>query len=160
MHFDASSIIYAWDEYPINNFPAFWGWVATQIAAGSCRISEVALDEVEHKYQECANWLKEKGITRVGLTDEILNQANEIKELLEIEEEAYGKGVDEKDLLIIATAKMESVTLLTQEQRQPTQPFLLKKNYKIPAVCELSEVNIPHQNVREWILGSGEVFGR
>lgn len=160
MHFDASSIIYAWDEYPINNFPAFWEWVATQIAAGSCRISEVALDEVEHKYPECAKWLKENSITRIGLTDEILNQANDIKVLLDIEEEAYGKGVDEKDLLIIATAKLESVTLLTQEQRQPIEPSRLKKNCKIPAVCEMPEVNVPHQNVREWILASGEVFGR
>lgn len=159
MHFDASGIIYAWDEYPIKNFPVFWGWVEVQIRAGSCRISEVAYDEVQHKYPECAKWMKEKGIIKIELTDQILNQANETKILLEIDEEAYGKGVDEKDLLIIATAKLESDVLLTQEKRQSIEPTGKKKNYKIPAVCDLQDVDVRHQNVREWILASGEVFG-
>jgi hypothetical protein len=122
-------------------------------------MSQVAFEEVGHKYPECADWLTEKGIKRIGLTEEILNEAARIKNLLEIEEEAYGAGVDENDLLIIATAKLESETLLTQEFRQPAVPARKKKNFRIPAVCELEEVGVAHQNVRELIRSSGEVFG-
>lgn len=159
MHFDASGIIYAWDEYPIANFPKFWEWIATQITAGNCAISQVALDEVNHKYEECAKWLREKGIRQIGLTNDILTLASEIKALLDIEEELYGTGVDENDLIIIASAKIEVDVVLTQESRQALDPFRKKKNYKIPAVCELSEVDVRHQNVREWIQASGEQFG-
>lgn len=159
MHFDASGIIYAWDEYPIANFPKFWEWIDAQITAGNCSISQVALDEVGHKYPECAKWLREKGIRQIGLSDETLRLANEIRQLLEIEEEAYGAGVDENDLLIIAAAKIEADVVLTQESRQAFVPTRKKKNYKIPAVCEMPEVSVQHQNVREWIQASGQVFG-
>lgn len=159
MHFDASGIIYAWDEYPIANFPKFWEWIAVQIIDGKCAISEVAFEEVKHKYNECANWLSDKKIRRIGLNDEILTIASEIKALLEIEEEVYGAGVDENDLIIIASAKIEADVLLTQESRQPFDPNRKKKNYKIPAVCELADVGVRHRNVREWIQASGEQFG-
>lgn len=159
MHFDASGIIYAWDEYPIANFPKFWEWIAAQIRAGDCAISQVALHEVNQKYEECAKWLRDKGIRQIGPTDEILKSASEIKALLEIEEEAYGTGVDENDLIVIASAKFEAEVVLTQESRQPFAPTRKKKNYRIPAVCELPEVDVRHQNVREWIQASGEQFG-
>lgn len=159
MHFDASGIIYAWDEYPISNFPKFWEWIEAQIKAEDCAISQVALDEVSHKYVECAKWLRDKGIRQIGLTDEILRSASEIKAHLEIEEEAYGAGVDENDLIIIASAMIEADVVLTQESRQAYDPTRKKKNFKIPAVCELAEVNVRHQNVREWIQASGEQFG-
>lgn len=46
MHFDASGIIHAWDEYPIANFPLFWEWIDAQVLDGSCKICEEALTEV------------------------------------------------------------------------------------------------------------------
>lgn len=159
MHFDASGIIYTWDEYPIENFPKFWEWIDTQIRAENCAISQVALDEVNHKYEECAKWLRDKGIRQIGITDDILRSASEIKTMLEIEEESYGTGVDENDLIIIAAAKIEGDIVLTQESRQAFDPNRKKKNFKIPAVCELPEVSVSHQTVREWIQASGETFG-
>ena len=159
MHFDASGIIYAWDEYPIANFPKFWEWIDAEIRAGNCVISQVALDEVSHKYEECAKWLRDKGIRQIGLTDEILRLANEIKTLLEIDEEAYGAGVDENDLMIIAAARIEADVVLKQESRQAFDLTRRKKNYKIPAVCEMPKVGVRHQTVREWIQLSEQKFG-
>lgn len=144
---------------PLQISQKFWEWIDAQIRAGSCAVSQVALDEVSHKYEECAKWLRDKGIRQIGLTDEILRLANEIKTLLEIEEEAYGAGVDENDLMIIAAASIEADVVLTQESRQAFDPNRKKKNYKIPAVCELPEVGVRHQNVREWIQASGQQFG-
>jgi predicted nucleic acid-binding protein len=159
MHFDASGILHAWDEYPIDNFPKFWQWIESEIRTGRFRISQVAFEEVGHKYPECATWLKEKGIKRLKVTNEVLVEAERIKELLEIEEEAYGAGVDENDLLIIAAARIEGETLLTQENRQPFDQSRKKKNYKIPTVCGLVEVAVHCQNVRELIQSSGKTFG-
>ena len=31
--FDASSMIYAWDNYPIGQFPGMWEWMGSQIEA-------------------------------------------------------------------------------------------------------------------------------
>lgn len=75
MHFDASGIIHAWDEYPKENFPLFWEWIEVQVSDGTSRICEEAFKEVEHKYPECAKWLKERGIARIPLNDDILTQA-------------------------------------------------------------------------------------
>lgn len=158
MHFDASGIIHAWDEYPIQNFPGFWEWIETRVRNGEFRICEEALREVEHKYPQCADWLKERDIQRIPLDDDILQLANLIKEYLDIEEEDYGTGVDENDLYVIAAAKLASEVLLTTEARQTHLPTK-KKNYKIPAVCELEDVQVAHQNVRELIVASNEIFG-
>ena len=45
--FDASSIIYAWDNYPIQQFPGLWEWIATQIEAELVTMSSVAFELVE-----------------------------------------------------------------------------------------------------------------
>ena len=29
--FDASSMIYAWDNYPIEQFPPLWDWMGVQV---------------------------------------------------------------------------------------------------------------------------------
>lgn len=40
--FDASSALYAWDNYPIEQFPPLWAWLALRIAKGQLTISAVA----------------------------------------------------------------------------------------------------------------------
>jgi len=75
------------------------------------------------------------------LTPKSLLTAQQIKTLLGIVEERYTKGVGENDLLIIAIAKETSTTLVSEEARQNNLPSL-KSNYKIPAVCEMSEVGV------------------
>ena len=44
--FDASSMIYAWDNYPVQQFPGLWEWMADQISTEELQISAVAFDEV------------------------------------------------------------------------------------------------------------------
>ncbi len=44
--FDASSMIYAWDNYPMRQFPGLWEWMATQIGEKKLMMPSVAFDEV------------------------------------------------------------------------------------------------------------------
>lgn len=141
--FDASAIIYIWDNYPNDNihFISLWDWFAEQVESKEFTISEVAFIEVSNKVSECGKWLKEHNIEVYKLSPNILHHTQLIKSLLEIEEEEYTKGVSENDLLIIAVAKEFNQTLVTEESCQNNLPSK-KSNYKIPAVCDLTEVDV------------------
>jgi len=156
--FDASSMLYAWDNYPIAQFPGLWAWMADRVMQGVIRMSEVAAEEVGHKAPECVTWLKEAGLQKMPVTEAILLEALRIKGLLEIEEDKYGAGVDENDLYIIATAKLHGCELVTDEAFQPSGNKL-KRNWKIPAVCNIESVQPPWINFLDYIKRSQAVFG-
>lgn len=141
--FDASSIILAWDNYPIENphFESLWQWLAEQFERKEFVISKVAFDEVSHKVPECGEWLKNNHIEAFPLTVDSLSIAQKIKTLLDIEEEKYRGGVGENDLFIIAISKETDATLVSDEKRQIPLPQL-KPNYKIPAVCAMQGVDV------------------
>lgn len=63
----------------------------------------VTLTKVGHVAPECARSLSENDIGALAMTDTVLQDALRIKNLLGIVSDKYG-GVDENDLLIIATA--------------------------------------------------------
>ncbi|MFA6041733.1 MAG: DUF4411 family protein [Methylophilus sp.] len=157
--FDASSMIYAWDNYPFEQFPPLWDWMAGLISDGQIVMSSVAFEEVSHKTPDCCEWLESVGLQRVQVSNDILKEALRIKALLGIVDEGYHpKGVDEKDLLIIATAKVNHLPLVSDEEKQPTKPVELKK-YKIPLVCGLNTVNLTCLNYLDFIKASKTVFG-
>lgn len=155
---DASSALYAWDNYPFEQFPSLWLWLGSQIATGALQISSVALEEVERKTPECAAWLKAQKVSAHSVDQKILLEAVRIKALLSIEGERFGGGVGENDLLIIAAAKLKGATLVTDERRQPDLPRI-KANYKIPAVCGMQTVDVSCLNFLEYLKKSKEVFG-
>ena len=128
---DASSIIHAWDNYPILQFPGLWDWIATQITEGRIVIPSVALEEVGHKYEECATWLKDNDIEKVHVSNAIIQDAMRIKALIGVVDDKYHpKGVDENDILIISTALNRRAGLISNEGRRP-RPEIQSKN-KIP----------------------------
>lgn len=47
---DASSMIYAWDNYPIDQFPGLWDWLCEEIETGNLSVSKVAYEEVSKHY--------------------------------------------------------------------------------------------------------------
>ncbi|MEW8683517.1 MAG: DUF4411 family protein [Candidatus Thiodiazotropha endolucinida] len=159
MHvFDASSIIHAWINYPIDNFPPMWNWFSSQIDSGEFSIPRVALEEVSLKSPECGKWLNNNDINVLQLTNDVLQLAAEIKHLLGIDEDEYhAKGVGENDLFIIATAKLSNATLVSDERRQFRLPDVMSK-CKIPAVCDLDEVGVVCIPFIELIKGSGAIF--
>lgn len=135
--FDASSMIYAWDNYPIGQFPGLWEWMAGQIGSKQLLMPSVAFEEVGHKVPECSEWLKDNDLELLPVTGAILQGAMEIKAALGIGGDNYhAKGVDENDLLIIATARSKGAELVSDEAKQPG-PIQIPSKRKIPAVCAM-----------------------
>lgn len=155
--FDASSMIYAWDNYPLFQFPGLWEWMADQIRQGDFVMPSVALEEVAHKASDCSEWLKECQLDVLIITNDILQDAMRIKGLLGIVADKYHpKGVDENDLLIIATANVCNAELVSDEKKQKLPEVMAKR--KIPAVCSMKEVDVACTSFVEFIKYSGAVF--
>ena len=156
--FDASSMIYAWDNYPINQFPGLWEWMEVQIKTKQLAMPAVAFDEVLHKAPDCGGWLKKQSIERLGINNAILQDALRIKGLLGIADDQYHpKGVGENDILIISTARAYQAELVSDEGRQTGLPQAPSKR-KIPAVCAMTEVNVPCINFIDFIRRTAQVF--
>lgn len=156
--FDASSMIYAWDNYPIDQFPGLWEWIAEQVGAQQICMPDVALDEVLNKVPECCAWLKENGLLVIPIGNAAVREAMRIKDLLGIEGDKYHpKGVGENDIFIIATARLQEIELVSDEERQQVAPQVESKR-KIPSVCGIPDVNVRCINFLDYIKNSGAVF--
>ncbi len=156
--FDASAVIHAWDNYPKKQFPPLWNWIASQVQEGEFLMPRVAFEETKDKVPECATWLKDNSIQRIEVSNDILQEAMRIKSQLGIQEDHYhAKGVGENDILIIASAFVQELELVSEEARQNNLPQV-KKKMKIPAVCKLQIVRVPCINFIEWIKRSEKVF--
>lgn len=155
---DASSILYAWDNYPPDIFPPLWAWLGKEIVRHELTIPVVALEEVQHKASECADWLKAHNVRRLSMTNHVIQCAARLQTLIGVINDGYHpKGVDENDLLIIAAAKIYDGKLITNESRQlDKQPIPAKR--KIPAVCDMDGVKVKTLNFLEYIRQSGQVF--
>lgn len=154
---DASSMIWAWDNYPIGQIPNLWAWLQNEVATGRLAISSVALIEVNHKIPACGAWLTGHGCSVIPVSNAILQSAMQTKALLGIANDNYHpKGVDENDVLIIATAQTTGLDLLSDENRQQNLPPD-RRRYKIPAVCGLPQVNVPCSKFVEFFKASGQV---
>jgi hypothetical protein len=155
---DASSIVHAWDNYPFDQFPPFWEWIEDDCKNGDICIPQPAMSEVEHVSPDCAAWLKAAGIKVLPVTNEVLIEATRLKNALGIQNDKFhADGVDESDLLIVATARSVACRLISNESAQPSLP-VDKRRYKIPAVCS-KYAPPPCINLLEHIKQSGRMFG-
>ena len=157
---DASSIIYAWDNYPEPQFPALWRWLGTQIHIKQLTISQCAFDEVKKKTPECGGWLVLQNIEIQDITSEILQFALKISKLIGIKNDNYHpKGVGANDVLIIATARVRGASLVCNEGVQVLAPTLLSK-CKIPAVCAMPAVRVECMSFLDYIKRSKAIYER
>lgn len=156
--FDASSVIHAWDNYPETQFPKLWKWMSEQIELGEFQIAEVAYKEVSKKIPECATFLKTSQISRIKIGNKVLQEAIRIKGRLGIKNEDYHpEGVGENDILIVAAAKIRGLELVSEESKQLRNPRE-NRRLKIPAVCQLPDVNVSCLSFIELIKRSEIVF--
>lgn len=157
--FDASSIIYGWDNYPPSQFPPLWAWLATQIEGKQLVMPGVAYEEVNAKLPDCGRWPREHNLQQLPVNNAVIAEARRIKGLLGIVGDHYHpRGVGENDIFIIATAKAHQSPLVSNEGMQNNQPNELSK-CKIPRVCLFPEVQVRCLNFIAFIKESGTVFG-
>jgi len=156
--FDASSMIYAWDNYPVRQIPGLWEWIAIQIEEKKLVMPNVAFEEVANKTPDCGEWLNHNDLKQLAISNAILQDAMRIKGMLGIVDDNYHpNGVGENDILIIATARAHRAELVSDEERQPTLPKKPSKS-KIPAVCAMAKISVPCINFIEFIKRSNEIF--
>jgi Domain of unknown function (DUF4411) len=156
--FDASSMIYAWDNYPVRQFPGLCEWMATQIGEKKLDMPTVAFEEVANKTPDCGDWLKRNDLKQLQISNAILQDALRIKGLLGIVGDKYNPhGVGENDILIIATARFYTAELISNEERQLQLPKKLDRR-KIPAVCAMTEVSVLCISFTEFIKSSDVIF--
>lgn len=156
--FDASSMIYAWDNYPVQQFPGLWEWMARQIKSKKLLMPSVAFEEVKNKTPDCGVWLRDNNLERLEISNAIIQDAMRIKGLLGIVDDNYhSNGVGENDIFIIATARAFHMELVSDEKKQIAPPQISSKR-KIPAVCAMTGVTVACINFIDYIKRSGEVF--
>ena len=73
--FDASAIVYAWDNYPVRQFPPLWEWMAAQIEEKKLVMPKVAFQEVMDKTPDCGEWLQNSGIEQLEISNAILRDS-------------------------------------------------------------------------------------
>ena len=84
-------------------------------------------------------WLKEEmSIHETPIDDKVRQKALELTEKYETDE--YSRGVDEKDVTLVAFALLGNHTVVTLEEKQK-QPPAKKSNYKIPLICQKENVS-------------------
>jgi hypothetical protein len=156
--FDTSSIIHAWDHYPLKQFPGLWKWLGEEFKAGRFVVSVVADDETKQRDADCHAWLHAHNVHVKPMTQAILDDALIIKTSLGISNDRYHvDGVGERDLMIIATCMQDGTELVSNENVQHQLPQNPAR-YKIPAVCSMTTVNVSCINFRELLVRSGRVF--
>jgi hypothetical protein len=150
--FDASAIVDLWDDYPIDNpvFKPLWEKFSNNIDNRKFTISDIALKQAKDKIDSDIFNKLVQNIMVYQLETIDLNQSLFIKNLLNItiDGEYFGKGVDLKDIYIIAIAKRTRTILVNTESKQNTLPQI-KANYKMPTVCNLSEIQVNNINLTE-----------
>ncbi|MES2771235.1 MAG: DUF4411 family protein [Pseudomonadota bacterium] len=155
--FDASSIIHAWDNYPLQQFPGLWEWIGARINDSTIMMPSVAFTEVRANSPDCWQWLRDAGLQTHEINNAILQESLRIKELLGIVGDKYGGGVGENDILIIATASVLGKELVNDEGWQPILPKKLA-GYRIPAVCSQQAVRVKWTSFLNYIKRSEAVF--
>lgn len=148
---DTSALIHGWVRaYPKDVFPTLWDKLDSLISDGHLRASEEVKVELGQKEDELLAWAGNREDLFVEFDESLQKEATLIQKrhpnLVD-----PNKTVQDADPFVIALAKIEGCTVVTQEVKSnnPNKP-------KIPDVCE--SFRIPHINLLQLIKQEGWIF--
>ena len=147
---DANTLIVAWNvHYPETVFPSLWRKFAPhqssiilikpifdQIDPVSPQDRNKTEKEKEDKYP-LRMWMINNQFAETPIDESIERKSLELEKKYQIRKNS--RGVDEKDLKLIAYAKLNDKTVVTEEAKQKQEPKK-KHNFKIPLVCDEQDV--------------------
>lgn len=147
---DANLFITAWHvSYPIDIFSSLWEQlpkyredtimikpIFDEIDPIAPHHRKLSLEKKKEKYP-LRMWMEENRFEATPITDEINILSLELEREYEIS--PLSKGAGQKDITLIAYAKMTGNTVVTLESEQPNRPGK-KSNYKIPLICQEQDV--------------------
>jgi len=108
---DASSIVLAWDIYPIDQFSKFWLWVETSLKSKSLVMGQPNFDEVGHVSPDCYTWLTPH-LMVLPVDNQVVSAAVLINRALGVSSGNYHpSGVDENDVFCIAVGRLKIAVL-------------------------------------------------
>jgi hypothetical protein len=117
--------------YPRDIFPAMWANIESSVREGDSCICEAILREVHRGGDDLHKWAKDLPGFVCPATDEELAVVAEIA----VAHPGWVQGqLNEADPFVIAHAKTEKSTIVTEEARKG--PNTLDKNQKIPNVAD------------------------
>lgn len=128
---DSNILIALVRMYPRDIFPAMWDNIEASAASGDSCICEAVLREVHRGGDDLHAWAKDLDGFVCSATDEELLVVAEIGEA---HPEWVQGQVNEADPFVIAHAKLEKSTIVTEESRKG--PNTEDRNQKIPNIAE------------------------
>ena len=149
---DANVFITCWnDTYPIDIFPSLWKQIAQH--QSDIILIKPIYDQIIVKKDPLTKWLKKNHFFSIPIDDETEKLSLKWEGKYQVRDES--KGVDQKDIKLIAYTKRENKIVVTLEGEQSQKPSK-KYNYKIPLVC--SKEKVPCLNFVEMIYDFGIVI--
>lgn len=128
---DTNILIGLVQRYPRDIFPAMWSSIESSVQTGDSCICEAILREVHRGGDELYKWAKDLPAFVCPVTDEELASVAEIA----VAHPGWVQGhLNEADPFIIAHAKAEKSTIVTEENRKG--PNTAERNQKIPNIAD------------------------
>ena len=128
---DTNILIGLVQRYPRDIFPAMWTNIESSVEAGGSCICEAILREVHRGGDDLHKWAKNLPGFVCRATDEELASVAKIA----VAHPGWVQGqLNEADPFVIAHAKAENSTIVTEERRKG--PNTLDSNQKIPNVAD------------------------
>lgn len=150
---DTSSLINGFRiNYPYLNFPRLWNeHLPSLVASGELRATEEVLVELKRQDDELVEWITDYSDELFVEVDEQIQ--HEVRAILRSHTPLVhaGRGRSGADPFVIALAKMNVCTVVTEEGRGSA------KNPKIPDVCE--DLGVPCMRLVDLISEQGWVYG-
>ena len=142
---DANTLITAWNVcYPKEVFSSLWKKLAFHrsgiilIKPIFDEIDPISPNDKKMTKQEKADkyplrtWMIDNQFAETPIDESVESRSLELEKEDQIR--SNSKGVSENDLKLIAYARLNEKTVVTEEGKQPNKPGT-KYNYKIPTVC-------------------------